>query len=171
VIAFESGVADTVDPLGGSYAVEAATDALEREALAIVDRIESRGGALQAIAQGDTQREIQESAYRFQRQVERGERVVVGVNRFAQGNEAPLGDILRIDRDVERAQIERVRSLRKRRDAKAWSESLDTLERRARSGENLIPPLVDAVLALATVGEITGRLRGVFGEHRETLVL
>ncbi len=171
IIAFESGVADSVDPLGGSYAVEAATDALEREALAIIDRIESRGGGLKAIERGETQREIQESAYRFQRQVEQGERVVVGVNRFQEDEEAPPGDILRIDPDVERAQVDRLRSLRQRRDPVKWRAALDTLEQRARTDENLVPALVDAVLAHATVGEITDRLRGVFGEHRETLVL
>jgi methylmalonyl-CoA mutase N-terminal domain/subunit len=171
IIAFESGVADTVDPLGGSYAVEAATDALEKAALEIIDRVEGRGGALKAIERGETQREIQESAYRFQREVEQGERVVVGLNRFQEDEEATPADILRIDPDVERAQVERVRSLRERRDAATWSAALDALETQARSGENLVPAMVDAVLALATVGEITNRLRGVFGEHRETLVV
>jgi methylmalonyl-CoA mutase N-terminal domain/subunit len=172
IIAFESGVADTVDPLGGAYAVEAATEALEREALQIIDRIESRGGALKAIERGETQREIQESAYRFQRQVEREERTIVGVNRFRDEREvATPGDILRIDPDLERAQVQRVRALREKRDAAAWGESLKALEDRARSGENLVPAIIHAVLALATVGEIAGRLRRVFGEHRETLVL
>ena len=115
VVAHESGVADTVDPLGGSYAVEAATDALEREALRLIDRIEARGGALAAIERGDVQREIQESAYRYQRQVESGERVIVGVNRFQEEGEEPPGDILRIDPELERAQVERVRALRARR--------------------------------------------------------
>ena len=104
--------------------------------------------------------------------MERGERTIVGVNRFQEEQEeAPPGDILRIDPDVERAQVERVRSLRERRDPTAWKETLDALEHRARSGENVVPAIVDAVLALATVGEIASRLRGVFGEHRETLVL
>ncbi|MCG6921190.1 MAG: methylmalonyl-CoA mutase family protein [Acidobacteria bacterium] len=171
IIAFESGVADTVDPLGGSYAVEAATGALEKEALEIIDRIESRGGALQAIERGETQREIQESAYRFQRQVERGARVIVGVNRFQEASETPPGDILRIDPDLERAQVGRVRSLRERRDPGRWREAMNALERGARSNENLVPMIIDAVLAWATVGEIAGRLRTVFGEHQETLVL
>jgi methylmalonyl-CoA mutase N-terminal domain/subunit len=172
IIAFESGVADTVDPLGGAYAVEAATDALEEETLQIIDRIESKGGALKAIERGETQRAIQESAYRFQRQVEREERTIVGVNRFRDEREvATPGDILRIDPDLERAQVQRVRALREKRDAAAWGESLKALEDRARSGENLVPAIIHAVLALATVGEIAGRLRRVFGEHRETLVL
>jgi methylmalonyl-CoA mutase N-terminal domain/subunit len=171
VVAFESGVADTVDPLGGSYAVEAATDALEREALRLVDRIEARGGALAAIERGDVQREIQESAYRFQRQVESGETVIVGVNRFPEEGEEPPVDLLRVDAEVERAQVERVRALRARRDPGPWRGALDALEPWARSGENLVPAIVDAALAWATVGEIAGRLREVFGEHREALVL
>jgi methylmalonyl-CoA mutase N-terminal domain/subunit len=171
VVAFESGAADTVDPLGGSYAVEAATDALEKEALRLVEQIEARGGALAAIERGDVQREIQDSAYRWQRQVESGERVIVGVNRFEAEGEEPPADILRIDPEAERAQVERVRALRARRDPGPWKAALDALEERARSGENLVPAMVDAVLALATVGEIANRLRGVFGEHRETLVL
>jgi methylmalonyl-CoA mutase, N-terminal domain len=171
VVAHESGVADTVDPLGGSYAVEAATDALEKEALRLIDQIEARGGALAAIERGDVQREIQESAYRHQRQVESGERVIVGVNRFQEEGEEPQGDILRIDAEVERAQVARVQALRGRRPAAPWRAALDELEAVARSGGNVVPAMVDAVLAWATVGEIAGRLRGVFGEHRETLVL
>ena len=171
VVAFESGVTGTVDPLGGSYAVEAATDVLEREAERLIERIEARGGARAAIERGDVQREIQESAYRYQRQVETGERVIVGVNRFQEEDEAGPGDILRIDPDLERAQVERLRALRERRDAAAWRGALDELERRARSGENLLPAIVEAVLAWATVGEIADCLRGIFGEHQETLVL
>jgi methylmalonyl-CoA mutase, N-terminal domain len=171
VIAFESGVVNTVDPLGGSYAVEEATDRLEAEARALIDRIESRGGALRAIEQGEIQREIQESAYRFQREVETGERVIVGVNRFEEaGEEAPV-DILRIDPGLEKAQVERVQALRARRAEGPWRAALDALESRARAGGNLVPAMVDAVLAWATVGEIAHRLRGVFGEHRETLTL
>jgi methylmalonyl-CoA mutase N-terminal domain/subunit len=171
VIAHESGVADTVDPLGGSYAVEATTLAVEQEAARLLDAIEARGGALRAIERGEIQREIQESAYRFQREVESGERVIVGVNRFVDGGGEPPADILRIDPALERAQVERVRALRARRDPGPWKAALAALEDRARSGGNLIPAIVDAVLAWATVGEIAGRLREVFGEHRETLVL
>jgi methylmalonyl-CoA mutase N-terminal domain/subunit len=171
IVAHESGVAGTVDPLGGSYAVEAATDALEKEAERLIDQVEARGGARRAIERGDVQREIQESAYRYQRQVEAGERVTVGVNRFQEDAEQAPADILRIDPQLERAQVERVRALRARRDAAAWQAALDALERRARSGGNVVPAIVDAVLAWATVGEIANRLRGVFGEHRETLVL
>jgi methylmalonyl-CoA mutase N-terminal domain/subunit len=171
LIAFESGVAETVDPLGGSYAVEAATSRVAREAEALLDRIEERGGALQAIERGEIQREVQESAYRFQRQVETGERVVVGVNRFQQSEEAAPLDTLRVDPELERAQRERLGALRARRDPAPWRAALQALEDRARGADNLMPAIVEAVLAGATVGEVAGRLRGVFGEHRETLVL
>jgi methylmalonyl-CoA mutase, N-terminal domain len=171
IVAYESGVAGTVDPLGGSFAIEAATDALEAEALRLVDRIESGGGALAAIERGDVQREIQDSAYRYQKQAESGERVIVGVNRFQEEGEEPPIDILRVDPALEREQVEKVRALRARRDPGAWAAALAALEARARSGGNLVPAIVDAVLAWATVGEISNRLRGVFGEHRETLVL
>jgi methylmalonyl-CoA mutase N-terminal domain/subunit len=171
IIAHESGVADTVDALGGSFAVEAETDALEREALLLLDRVEAAGGAISAIERGLVQAEIQESAYRHQRQVESGERVVVGVNRHREQAEAVPGEILRIDPEAERTQIERVRALRARRPQAAWERAMSALDAAARSGANLVPPMVDAVLAWATVGEIAGRLRVVFGEHRETLVL
>ena len=171
VIAYETGVADTVDPLGGSYALEAATDLLEQEAVTLLDRIEAKGGALGAIERGEIQRDIQESAYRHQRQVEAGERVIVGVNRFQEAGEEPPGDILRIDPTLERQQVERVQALRARRPAGPWRSALDVLAERARGRENLMPALVDAVLAWATVGEIASCLREVFGEHRETLVL
>ena len=171
ILAHESGVADTADPLGGSYAIEAATDALEAEALRLIDRIESAGGAIAAIERGLVQAEIQESAYRHQQQVETGERVIVGVNRYGEREAADPGEILRIDPDLERAQVERVRALRARRPHEPWARAMDALEVAAQSGAKLLPPMVDAVLAWATVGEIAGRLRRVFGEHRETLVL
>jgi methylmalonyl-CoA mutase N-terminal domain/subunit len=170
IVAHESGVADTVDALGGSWAVEAATDALEREALALVDRVEAQGGAVAAIERGLVQAEIQEAAYRQQREVEAGERVIVGVNRYREDKEPAPAEILRIDPTLERAQVERVRALRARRPSEPWARAMDAVEAAARSGANLVPPLVDAVLAWATVGELAARLRGVFGEHRETLV-
>ena len=137
----------------------------------MLDRIEERGGALKAIERGEIQREIQESAYRHQRRIEAGEQVIVGVNRYQEEDAAAPADILRIDPRVERDQVERVRALRARRDAGPWKASLAAVEERARGGGNLVPAIVDAVLAQATVGEIAGRLRAVFGEHRETLVL
>ena len=171
VIGYETGLADTADPLGGSYAVEAATDQLEAEALALLERIEQRGGALRAIEQGEIQREIQDSAYRFQREVESGQRVIVGVNRFQEQHEQPPGDILRIDPEVERQQVERLRALRARRPEAPWRAALLALRDAARGSDNLMPPIIAAVEAWATVGEVAGVLREVFGEHRETLVL
>jgi methylmalonyl-CoA mutase N-terminal domain/subunit len=171
VIAFETGIVNTVDPLGGSYAVEEATDRLEGEARALIDRIEAGGGALRAIERGEIQREIQESAYRFQREVEAGERVIVGVNQFQEAGEQAPADILRIDPGLEKAQVERVRALRARRPEGPWRAALSALEERARGGGQLVPAMIDAVMAWATVGEIAHRLRAVFGEHRETLVL
>jgi methylmalonyl-CoA mutase N-terminal domain/subunit len=171
IIAHETGVADTVDPLGGAYAVEAATAELEAEARRLLERVEAGGGALRAIERGLEQREIQDAAYRQQRQVERGERVVVGVNRYRQADEPPPADVLRVDTELERAQVARLRALRARRAPAAVETALGAVEQRARSGENLLPAIVEAVLAWATVGEIAGRLRGVFGEHRETLVV
>jgi methylmalonyl-CoA mutase N-terminal domain/subunit len=171
VIAQESGVADTVDPLGGSYAVEAATDQLEAEARRLLDGIEARGGALKAIERGEVQQAIQESAYRHQRQVESGERVIVGVNALQEEGEEPPGGLLRIDPEAERAQVQRVRALRARRAQAPWEAALAAVADRARSGENLLPALVEATLASATVGEIAHALRSVFGEHQETLVL
>jgi methylmalonyl-CoA mutase N-terminal domain/subunit len=164
-------VADTVDPLGGSYAVEAATDQVEAEALRLLDRVEARGGALAAIERGETQREIQESAYRQQRQVESGERVIVGVNRYQDAREVAPVEVLRIDPALEKAQVERLGALRERRPASAHRAALDAVEERARAGGNLVPALVEAVLAWATVGELAAVLRRVFGEHRETLVV
>jgi methylmalonyl-CoA mutase N-terminal domain/subunit len=171
VIAFESGVADTVDPLGGAYAVEAATSRLEEEALRLIDRIEGRGGARRAIERGEMQQEIQEAAYRQQKAVESGARVVVGVNRFRDDDAPAEIDVLRLDPEAERAQVERVRALRARRAALPWRAALQRLREEARGGANLLPAMVEAVLAWATVGEIAGALREVFGEHRESVVL
>ncbi len=170
IIAFESGVADTVDPLG-AWAVEAATDEIEARALELLDAVEAKGGALRAIEQGDIQRQIQESAYAWQRQVESGGRAIVGVNRFADDEDEPPAGLLRIDPQVERDQVERVRALRARRPEAPWRAALDGLAERARGGDNLVPAVIAAVEAWATVGEIASTLRGVFGEHREVLVL
>jgi methylmalonyl-CoA mutase, N-terminal domain len=170
IIAFESGVADTVDPLGGAWAVEAATDAVEAEALRLLDAIEAQGGARRAIEQGEIQRAIEDSAYRYQQQVETGARVVVGVNAFRTERDAGAEPVLlRIDPAFEREQVARVRALRARREASAWTAALATIDDRARNGGALMPVLVEAVLAGATVGEITARLRLAWGEHREVL--
>ncbi|MFN2481709.1 MAG: methylmalonyl-CoA mutase [Pyrinomonadaceae bacterium] len=170
VIAHESGVADTVDPLAGSYAVEQLTSDLERLASDYIEKIDAMGGTLRAIELGYVQREIQEAAYRFQRAVESGDSVVVGVNRF-QTEEASAPPTMRVDPSVERAQIERVRALRARRDAAATETALARLEEAARGTENLLPRILAAVESLATVGEISHRLRRVWGEYREALTV
>ena len=156
-----------VDPLGGAFAVESATDAIEAEALRLLDGIESRGGALLAIERGEIQREIEESAYRYQRALEVKETIVVGVNRFVEENETPRADLLRLDPQLERDQVGRLRGLRARREPTAWTAAMQALDAAARTDANLMPPIIDAVLAWATVGEIATCLRGVFGEHRD----
>ena len=166
VIAHETGVADMVDPLGGSFAVESATDEIEAEARRLLDGIEERGGALKAIERGEIQREIEESAYRFQRNLETKETIVVGVNQFVDEHEAPRTDLLRVDPALERDQVQRLQALRARRDPEAWGEGMRALEGASRTGVNVMPAMIDAVLAWATVGEIAHCLRGVFGEHR-----
>jgi methylmalonyl-CoA mutase N-terminal domain/subunit len=166
VIAAETGVASTVDPFGGSYAIEALTGRIEAEARALLDRIDAAGGTLAAIEHGIIQREIQESAYRAQQEIDTGSRVVVGVNQYADGSTTGI-DVLQIDPAVEAAQCARVRAVRASRDASAWRASLDGVVAAARTGTNLVPPIVQAVEARATVGEISDALRSVFGEHRE----
>ncbi len=169
IIASETGVANTVDPLGGSYYIESLTDKIETEAEEYIARIDARGGMIRAIEQGFVQSEVQNAAYEFQRQVESGERVVVGVNRF-QSEEAPM-PVLRVDPQLERDQVERVRAVRARRDAAAAAVAVAEVERSAREGDNLMPRILAAVEAHATVGEISDAMRRVFGEYRESVVV
>jgi methylmalonyl-CoA mutase N-terminal domain/subunit len=167
VIAHESGVADTVDPVAGSYAIEHLTDEIENRAADYLEKIDAMGGMLRAIETGYVQREIQEAAYRYQRAIETQDAVVVGMNRFQADEEVPTAT-LRIDPATEQAQIERVRAVRQRRDALVAETTLVRLEEAARGGENLLPRVLDCVEAYVTVGEISNRLRGVWGEYRET---
>ncbi len=167
VVAYESGVAEFADPLGGSYAIEHLTDEVEAQALEYLRKIEAMGGMLRAIETGYVQREIQESAYQYQKAIETQEQVVVGVNRFQLEAELPV-NVLRIDPGLEQAQVERVRALRERRDAKATTAALDKLAEAAGTTENLLPRILECVEAYATVGEISDTLRGVWGEYRET---
>ncbi|GIW20403.1 MAG: methylmalonyl-CoA mutase [Chloroflexota bacterium] len=171
IIAYETGVADTPDPLAGSYYVESLTNALERAALAYLDEIEALGGTLAAIEAGFQQRQIAEAAYRVQREIERGERIVVGVNRFVDPEDEAPPPIQRIDPEAERRQVERVRRVRAERDPAAWEQALRRLEDCARGEENLVPAILEAVRAYATVGEISDRLRRVWGEHRELVLV
>jgi methylmalonyl-CoA mutase N-terminal domain/subunit len=166
IIAAETGVANTVDPVGGSYVIEDMTDRIERDALAILERIDAAGGTLSAIESGLIQREVQESAYRAQQAIDAGDSVVVGVNRFAT-DEPQAIEVFQIDPAIERQQVERVRALRSSRDRATWTRALDGVVSAARDGGNLIPAIIDAVEARATVGEISDAMRTVFGEHQE----
>jgi methylmalonyl-CoA mutase N-terminal domain/subunit len=170
IIAQETGVANTIDPVGGSYAIEKLTNQIESAAAEYISKIEAMGGMLRAIETGYVQHEIQESAYKYQRAVDSGEQVVVGVNRFQAEEERPI-PTLRIDPEVERSQVTRLRALRERRDAARCRAALNEVERRAQGSENLMPAILAAVEAFATVGEISEALRHVFGEYLQSVVL
>ena len=165
VIGHESGVTATVDPLAGSYVVEHLTAQIEAEASRLMDEVDALGGAVAAIEEGFYQDRIAQSAYRAQLAVESGEQVVVGVNRFqTEGDEAPV-ELLRVSDAVRDEQVARLRALRQRRDAARWAAALDAVEAAARGDENVVPRVLDAVEAEATVGEVAGRLREVWGEY------
>jgi methylmalonyl-CoA mutase N-terminal domain/subunit len=170
IIAHETGVANTADPVGGSYAIEKLTDEIESRAKEYVLRIDALGGVLRGIETGYVQGEIQRAAYDYQRAIERGEQIIVGVNQFVAEKEAPI-PTMRVDPELERAQIERVRAVRARRDSARANAAVAEVERRARSGENLMPAIVVAVDTYSTVGEISDALRRVFGEYTESVVL
>jgi methylmalonyl-CoA mutase, N-terminal domain len=169
IIAHESGAAHSVDPFGGAWHVERLTDEIEAGAVALLERIDASGGTLRAIETGLIQRQIQEAAYAAQRAIDSGESVVVGVNRYAT-DERPAMEVFTLDADVERRQVERLHALRASRDQSAWRSSLDAVETAARGRDNLVPRIIAAVEARATVGEIADTMRGVFGEFREVAV-
>jgi methylmalonyl-CoA mutase, N-terminal domain len=166
IMAAESGVANTVDPVAGSYAIEKLTNDIEEAAQAALDRIDQAGGTLAAIEAGMIQREIQESAYRAQLAIDKGEAIVVGVNRF-EDNTSRAVPLFQVDIEMERRQIERVRAVRAGRSAAAWQNAIDAVAHTARDGGNLVPPIISAVEAQATVGEIADAMRTVFGEFQE----
>jgi methylmalonyl-CoA mutase N-terminal domain/subunit len=168
VIAHESGVADTADPLAGSYAVEYLTNEIERLAAEYIEKIDAMGGMLAAIEAGYPQREIERAAYDYQKAVEAGDEIVVGVNRFQIKEETTI-PTLKIDPAFERAQVERVRKTRAERDTAAAMTALSEVERAARSGENLMPRIIAAVEAYATLGEVADAMRRVFGEYSEAI--
>ncbi len=170
ILAFEAGVTETPDPLAGSYYVESLSNELEAAAWAYLDEIEELGGTLAAIERGFQQREIQEAAYRVQRAIDSGDQIVVGVNRF-RDHEVSTPPTQKIDPDGERRQIERVRRVRAERSDADWAAAMDELERVARADGNLMPPILGAVRAYATVGEISDRLRVAWGEHRELITV
>jgi methylmalonyl-CoA mutase N-terminal domain/subunit len=169
VIAHESGVPDFVDPLGGSYAVEALTTRLEQAAYGYLRRVDELGGMVAAIEQGYVQREIQATAYRYQLDLEEKRRIVVGQNEFVA--DAPPVPVMRIDPALERDQVARTRAWRAAHDGPARAEALGRIDAAARGDDNLMPPILDAVKAGATVGEISDVLRAIWGEHRETLTI
>jgi methylmalonyl-CoA mutase, N-terminal domain len=170
IVAYESGVAQTIDPLAGSYYLETLTDEIETRANAYLEKIEALGGMIKALERGYAQQEIQNAAYEYQQQVDREQAVVVGVNRFAVDEEKPI-PIERIDESLERKQVQRLQALRLRRDRTPWESALQQIETAARSGANLMPHILAAVEANATVGEISDTMRKVFGEYREAVVI
>ena len=166
IVAEETGVINTADPLGGSYAVEALTDRIEREAYAYIDKIDQMGGIIRAIELGFPQQEIADASYHYQRQLDRREKIVVGVNRYQADDGVPL-EILRVDNDVERRQVARVRERKQARDAAAVRDRLADVHAAAENGHNLMPPIIAAVHAECTVGEIADIFRAVFGVYRD----
>ncbi len=168
VLAYESGVADVVDPLAGSYYVESLTDEIERRAWEYIQRIDECGGALQAVESGFIQSEISEAAYEYQRQVERGARIIVGTNRFQSTEGEPTAEILTVDPGVRQRQCERLHALRARRDNPRCQHVLERLQAAAANeGQNLLPLILDAVEAYCTLGEISDAFRAVWGEARD----
>lgn len=170
VVAHESGVAETVDPLAGSYYVESLTNKIESEAMAYIQRIEEMGGAPAAIERGYIQKEIMDSAYEYQKQIESGERIVVGLNKF-QVKEKPPQGLLRVDPTVGELQKNKLNELRAQRSQKQVDDCLTALKKAAGTDENLMPYIVEAVKAYATLGEVCGTLREVFGEYQQSVVL
>jgi methylmalonyl-CoA mutase, N-terminal domain len=170
IIAQETGVTNTIDPVAGSYAIEKLTDEIESQARAYIEKIDAMGGMLKAIEAGFVQQEVQKAAYEYQQAVDKGEQVVVGVNRFEAEEEKSI-PILRIDPEIERTQVARLQALRARRDAAKAAAATAEIERRAGSGENLMPAILAAVEAYVTVGEISDALRRAFGEYQESVVI
>ncbi|HSF34129.1 MAG TPA: methylmalonyl-CoA mutase family protein [Candidatus Tectomicrobia bacterium] len=170
ILASESGVADVADPVGGAYAIEVLTRRLEEEALAYIDAIEARGGMLPAIEQGYVQQEIQRSAYDYQRGVEQGHVVVVGVNEYVMPEERPI-ELMHVDQGVADAQLEKLSVLKQHRDSGQVAAALERLHRAAQGTTNLVPIILEAVQCGTTLGEISDTLRDVFGEYREKVTL
>jgi methylmalonyl-CoA mutase N-terminal domain/subunit len=166
IIGYETGVTDTVDPLAGSYYVERLTDDTEEQAVAYIDKIDALGGALAAIERGFQQSEIQEASYRYVRQVEEKRRVIVGVNEY-QAEDGPIEGLLRIDPELGKRQIEKIKELRKKRDDGAATRARGRLAEVAASSENTMPVLIECVESYVTLGEICETLREAWGEQRE----
>jgi methylmalonyl-CoA mutase N-terminal domain/subunit len=170
IIAYESGVTNTVDPVAGSYTIEQLTNDLQQAAEAYLEKIDAMGGMLAAIEKGFVQKEIQQAAYEYQSKIESGSQVIVGVNRYQEGGEQQI-PILRIDPEIERQQVARLQKLRENRNGARVAGALEEIEATAKSEINLMPAILDAVKAYATVGEISSVLGGVFGQYKETVVI
>ena len=167
IIASETRITNTVDPVAGSFAIEQLTDHIQEEVEILLTKIDQEGGTLASIEAGTMQRQIQESAYTAQQSIDTGKQTVVGVNQFVSEEENGRIEALQIDPATEKQQVERTVKVRKRRDQNTWRQSLERVAAAAQTSENLVPPIIDAVEAQATVGEISDTLRGVFGEHRD----
>jgi methylmalonyl-CoA mutase N-terminal domain/subunit len=166
ILAHESGVANTIDPLGGSYFIEALTNQMEEECYKYFDKIDALGGVVSAIEKGFFQKEIANAAYRYQKEIEEKRRTLVGVNDYALDEHLRI-ELLKMDPEGEKRQISRLRELRAKRDNKKARELLDTLKSKAEGQENLMPYIIDCVKAYCTLGEIAGVFREVFGEYKE----
>ena len=169
-IAYESGAPQTIDPLAGSYYIESLTDQIETGARTYLEKIDALGGTLKAIERGYIQAEIQNAAYEYQQAVDRKEAIVVGVNAFGIDEEKPI-PLQHIDETLERKQVERLKALRVKRDQVKWKTAIQHVEDCARGSNNLMPAIVEAVDANATVGEISDAMRRVYGEYKETVVI
>jgi methylmalonyl-CoA mutase N-terminal domain/subunit len=170
IIAYESGAAQTIDPLAGSYYMEALTNQIEANALVYLEKIEGMGGMLKAIERGFVQQEIQNAAYEYQKAVDKKEAIVVGVNAFELDHEKSI-PLQHIDESLERKQVERLKAVRAKRDQAKWQAAVKAVEDTARATGNLMPVIVEAVEAHATVGEISDAMRRVYGEYHETVVV
>ena len=168
LIAYESGAADTADPLGGSFYIETLTDEIEKRAQDYIEKIDAMGGSVTAVEKGYIQKEIQESAYRYQKEIESGDRVIVGVNRF-QSKEPPPKGLLKVDPRVREVQIKRIAELKASRDSQRVKTSLAELKKTAQGDGNLMLPILNCVRAYCTLGEICDTLRGVFGEYESVV--
>jgi len=170
IMAYESGAADTTDPLAGSYYIEALTNEMERQAMEYIRKIDDMGGAIAAIEKGFFQKEIADSAYKYQRETDEKKRIIVGVNEYKTGEKVTI-PILRIDPKVEKEQVSRLQKLRRERDNGKVEKVLEKLHYGAEKDENLMPIIIDAVRAYATLGEICGVLRKIYGEHKELIII
>jgi methylmalonyl-CoA mutase N-terminal domain/subunit len=171
IIAYESGVAETVDPLGGSYYIEALTEEMEEGVMDYLDEIERMGGVIPAIEKGFFQKEIADASYKYQREIEEGERIIVGVNKFQTEDKWIPTKLLRVEPQVEEVQVNRLKRLRRERDNKRVQKSLDKIRRDAEQDTNLMPSIIEAVKVYTTLGEICDVLREVYGEYQELIVI